>query len=1132
MQKNQTESERDSAPAFTYPEPSLKLRHLLFAACLASASLQARANDPEVSAIPLFASRHYDPNDEQGRGFKSFITGIGVKLVGPGKDLSEEIRQKLDNRDLREYFPDPSERRRIADRIAEGMRSRYLSRGYNNRNIVAATRYATSEMIVAVTKRVLEKEGLKDPKRAALWSGKILAPYHACASQARNYKEIGKCGEVVEADLVKNMGLAMSHEIPRQEFGPAYSRGRAQEYRACMARSRAVASQVKDCAFASVKNGARLYSRAKVIEAAKKELGEARAVKLAERVLPEFNRCLDAASDRPAFVKCADKLLGRAGSELAAEAIRNDPRLRAAVSKPEEIERLAAAGRTAFGRCFAENERGNVRDASGTLRTDNCESYVKMETIREVASAMILGRIEQNMPGSRPEEVARVRREVAHTLSGCWDSKKSEVDNATCLRKAAMKLATLVAGERLAREIPKDLLEKDPALKDRLLGAFAACLEKKLPANLFSASNVDSYTDACAAEVTRATALTVAETKVRAALSQVADQMPDEGVMNGLIDTFVKKAFAECLGQNPTKAKLDECSLRLQKNIASTLAQALLPFKVDEFLRQGGGLEAYGLDQAKKNELLAGVIKGHKECLRKNVKSVDSAVSEQEVNDCFKATIRDMALRLGPLEFERMAKANGVSTSDPAFAQLREQFSAELGACIDEKKARDFSVADYMGGLESCQARLSKSFTVKVAKHELSKTIQELISDASAGGERERLEKQLFASFDACMDKARDAAAREACVVKLRQDATLLLARSGVKSRALKELDVAELPDSLKDIEKKLDECLGRNEGAEACTKAYVKQSISVLGKLVLHKKMKEVLADTYAQHSPALKPLEDRFENCVSAVDGALDAAFLGKLDACAKKLGDDAVEMGLELALGGFAAPPADAPTASATETETAIEPAAELSDKQLADMMSRTFLCLNGQLSLETETSLENIDPESIEAELLKLIGAYVAEDLKSARGRYEEVLEGVKNDLAAAGPEASRRKLVDHLVKGGMADQLLKAMLRAELEKAVQALPADKQPPEALRKALLDKATLDRALSPSSMEKLRPGLSDRVLEPVLAGGASLRSSQVLKALREARKLAASEALASPEFQAWAEDPALRHLRDALK
>ena len=1116
----------------------MKLRLVLFAALIAASG--ARANDAEVNAIPLYASRTYDPNDEHGRGFRSFFTGIGVSLFGRNQDMSKEILKKLDQEDLRAYFPDPGERRRLADRIAAGMHSRYLDHGFNNRNLVLALRYATNEMISAVTRKVLEKEGLRDPARAALWSSKILAPYNACAAQARTHKEAGKCGEALEADLVKNLGLAMAHELPRQEFGPAYARGRAQEFRACMSRGRSGNAQVKDCAFGAVKTAAKAFSRAKVIEAARKELSAEAAAQLADRVLPEFHRCLDAARDRNQFVKCGDKLLGRAGSELAAAAIRADSRVRAAVKDPKEIDRLAAAGQAAFARCFSENERRNLRDGSGTLRTDNCENFVKMETVREVASAMILGRVEQNMPGARPEDVARVRREVSQTLTACWDSNKPERDNAACLRKAAMKLATLVARERIAREIPKDLLAKDPKLADRMVEAFARCLDKKLPANLFSASNVDSYTEACASEVFRDTALLVAEAKVREALGQVADQMPDETVMNGLIDTFVKKAFAECLGANPTAAKLDECSLRLQKNIASTLAQALLPFKVDEFLRQGGGPEAYGLDPQKKNELLAAVIKGHKECLKKTVKSTASDVSAQEVNDCFKATIKDLALRLGPLEFERMAKANGVAVTDPAFAGLRSEFSAALAACMDEKKARNFSVADYLGGLETCQARLSKDFTVRVAKHELSKTIRDLIADASAGGERERLEKELFTAFDACMDKAPNAQGREACVAKLREQATLLLARSAVKGRALKELEATELPPQLKAIETKLDECLNA-PGAkpEDCTRTYVKQSIATLGKLVLHKKMKDELKESYPQVAAGLKPLEERFEACVNAVDGNLDARFLEKIDACAKKLGEDAIEFALEALL---APPPAPAGTNTttntntntntATDTRTETETREELSDQNLADMMARTVLCLNGQLAHENETSLGAVDPESMEAELLKLIGAYVAHDLAKARGRYEEVLDGVRTDLSAAGPEASRRRLVDHLVKGGMADALLKTMLRSELEKAIAALPADKQPPEGLKRALLDKAVLDKALREESMVKLRPVMSDRVLEPVLASGASLRSSAVLKALREARKTAAAEALASPEFRQWENDPALRHLRDALK
>jgi hypothetical protein len=190
-----------------------------FGLIVETAQANVSRQDPEVAAIPLYTSRDYNPEDEQSRGFRSFFTGIGVSLFGRNQDMSKEILKKLDQEDLRIYFPKASERQRLADRISSEMHSRYLNRGFNNQNLVLALKYATTEMITAVTKRVLETEGMKDPSRAALWSNKILASFKACADRSRTHKEVGKCGEALEADLVKNLGLAKNSVRPIHVVG-------------------------------------------------------------------------------------------------------------------------------------------------------------------------------------------------------------------------------------------------------------------------------------------------------------------------------------------------------------------------------------------------------------------------------------------------------------------------------------------------------------------------------------------------------------------------------------------------------------------------------------------------------------------------------------------------------------------------------------------------------------------------------------------------------------------------------------------------------------------------------------------------------------------------------------------------
>lgn len=1072
---------------------------------LALAPARARAASTELDHIPLFQTSDYDPRDERGRGFKAFFTGLGVAIAGPGKDLKKQILTKLNTPELRTYFPTAGERERLADQISDGMYDRFLQHGYTNKNVVKATRYATSEIIVMVLQRVLAKEGQADPKRAGLWSRKILIPYHHCMIDSRTYKEGEKCGTALEADLVKNMGLAMTYEITRQKFGPAYAKARPREFAACVRENqRGANDRVKDCALKGVKSAAKEFGRARILEAAKKEVPHAVAVRIANAVMPGFERCLDETTERAGLEKCGDRVIGAAGAELAHEAILADKRVQLHF-QGEELKSLAGKARDAFARCMASNEKNNRRDPNGTLTTANCETFVKMETARSVSIEALKKTLEKNMPDNAEARAAALKS-ATNVLGRCWNSHKPEAANAPCLRSTAKNLAVSVARDKLTRELPPDVQEKDPAFRERLLATFDGCLEKRLPANLFIATNADAVADTCAKTLYREGAIQVAEVKVRAALGKVSDQLTSEDAMEPLVEVFVKQAFAKCLGEAPDAARLDVCSLKLQKNVAFSIAEGLLPFKVDEFFRQGGGLEAYELTLEDRRALLKAVIGRHKQCLKTEVKSLKSEESEKEVNECFKGTIRDLSLRMAPLELERMAKANGVAVKEDEFKKLREEFSADFAACLDEKK--DADVNEYLKGLEACQARITKAYTVKIAKAELTKQIRTVYPTAADADKVQKIEEDLFRAFDKCMSKATNGKAREECVLKLKADATVTLSRVGVSQRA--EAALGEVPETIKALEAKLDECLGTDAKKEVCATDYVRSASITLGKETLQKTAREELGPLYESASARITPLEKGFATCMNAIGGTLDKAFLLAAGECETKLGTDSINVLIDAK---------EALTPAKPEPEKrkiAGEEVSEVSEAGLADMISRTFLCLNGQLTPDTASSLANIDPESVEAELLKLIGGFVSYDLKQAKDKYESVLTQVSEDLKAAGPEQARRRLLGELVKGGMADQLLKSMIRTEIEKAVKSLPADRRPSSELEKSLLDRGTLDRLLDAQLMDKARPLLTAGVLEPVLLEGQTLRSSAVLRSLRSVREIGVQALLVDPAFE----------------
>jgi hypothetical protein len=1092
---------------------------ILLSLFLVSASYRARAAAPDdLSYVPLVLNAVYDPRLETGRGLKELFSSVGVMVAGPNTDLAKTFSEKLDDPALRIYFPDAAERSRAAQRMADEVKARFLSKGYTNQNMNAAMKAATDQLVALVVPRVLQKEGVKDSSRAKIWAAKILAPFDLCMGLAVSAIEGKKCTAPLEGALMKNVGLAMTFELSRQEFGQAAAAARPIDYEACLKPERAGAdSRVRSCAAAGVRKSASAFGRSRLLAVAQNKMPAPMANKLEARMMPDFDKCLSTTSDRGGFVKCGDKLIETAGAEIAAQAVLTDGRIAAYFPVPADRQRVADAGRAAFASCMSQNEKANRRDATGTLDTVSCENFVTAETERTVSGEVFRTTILKNLPDASPAARAASLKTANDRLAGCWNSHGTEKDNSTCLRAAARQTASELADNRLSAQLPPDA--RDPALHARLLKSFSGCFEKRLPADLFHSDAAASAASTCATDTLRAAALEVAEFKVRAALR---GKLEDPAAVDKLVTKRVRGDFGSCLGTAPpTNAHLDECSLSLQKNVALDSAAALVPRKIDNFFEKSGGLDSYGITIEQRQKMIDGALSAHQECLDQEVTTADS---NAELAGCFKNTVRELVLQLAKLELTKQAKANGLDVTATTFAQTTAELGASFSACLEKRRDSKFTLDEYLEGLNSCETELTKKFSSQLAKRELAGIARQVLGE-SAG----QIESKLGKSLDDCMVKASDSDASATCVVALRSEGTIEIAKAGVQARAAKEMN-GLVPAELTPVEAAFDACVAeKKKTTDECAVEYVKGSTKTLGHLVLTTQIaKEVGAKKTAKLGPEIQvKLENPFSQCVDSVNPTIDQKMLDALDVCGNRLTQNALDymmhhktdIAIESVLSYFR--PKPIPTGP--DKLFAKYGGNAVGQEELTGMMARTMLCLNDHPgSLEP---LKNLQPGSTEDQLVKLIGSYVSYDVNDARGEYESVLTKVSDELKAAGPVAARRKLLSLLTEQGAVDQLIKGLLKSDLQKSL----AGKGIPAGVTAKLTEKDFIDSAIPADLLSTLRAKMAMGVLDPVLVDGNSLKQPGVKRALLAVRADALEALLAAPNL--GADDLVKTQIRQAL-
>ena len=1056
----------------------------------------AKANPAELNRISLIRTDAYDPRREQGREFSAFTSSIGLSLFGglyasTALDIKKEVYDKLSTRDMRAYFPKEAERRQLAARIDGQVRSRFLSRGLSNEIVNAAIRYAVSDMAGTLVRRVMQNEGIKDSKRRELWANRLLIPFHACMKEARIYKEGMRCMEAFQADAVQNVGLAVSHEMVRQEMGAAYAKSSPDVYRRCIKPGQKGGDQrVKACVAMSVGQAAVGYGQAKLKAVAEAQI-PGRGDTIVARTAPAFKACLSKATTKTNFNACADSLTTSGGAEIAFEAILANAQVKENFPTEKARKPVAEAGRKEFVSCANAAKKAGRRDASGALDLEPCAHAVRMEAARRVALEVLRVNIEQTA-GAPAAEVARMQKEVAASLGACWKSTAPEDKNSDCLKDSVRKLVSTLASYKLDQELPARLLVKAPNIKADLLRTADGCLQEKLKGNLLEGGDVAGNVKSCAGPLLREAALKIASFQMG---EVIQGKSQDPELPRRLEKKFVQEKFGGCLGPSPSDEALARCSLDLRRDAGREVAVALFGEQMDKFLESGGGLKAYGQTEDDKKRFLEALFKNH-------VKGTN-AQAEAGLDACFKTSIERLATHLAGLEFARQVKQHMPDAKNlPKFTG---DFLAEFGACLAEKGPARFPVADYVTNIDACRLRLTKKYTLEMGRRQLAAAFDENLPDEVEGTpEKKRaFVESLTGQFEKCLNKvkAEDYEGRDACAANLRREATRTLVIAATRAQGKKLLNTGELPPAaISALENQYEACIAKSHDADACAKTQVQESAKAVAHLKLHHTMADMLGDDYRRFQPTLEKLEADYRACVDVLPVVkLSEAYVKGMEGCAKDLEDRGVDFSQRYL------------------RDKMVNRRMSDQEKALALSAAEVVPCLNVLAVPKPfdENFMERFDPEGTFDILAKLAGDYINYDAEQAGDDYEAVLRQLVEDLRAAGPKEARKKLLDALIQRGMVDQLLKSMIRAEIKRALAELPPSDRLPDSVVEALLNKDLLNKVMGPELMARFRPFMAERILGPVLIEGKSMKAPAQAAAIGTLKSQIADALLASKDF-----------------
>ncbi|MCM2322062.1 MAG: hypothetical protein NDJ90_02255, partial [Oligoflexia bacterium] len=655
---------------------------------------------------------------------------LDVASLGFGSKIKAAIQQRLEEQfesspEIRQLYPAQSDRRQVVRKIIADIDRRYPDAPkwphsevtWTNEKLNDVIRLVGRGVVNAVVDRAFTNFEIKDQKRHAAWSSKILGPFDACIRSAKTVLESQVCWESTQAGRGPNVALGLSHELLRGSVLSSVADVKFKEgvhatgdrhFRRCMEHG----GKAQDCVLGAIQGGVVSVSRLKLEEKLAPAIGKAKYQALIEgdRVWPPYEACVRTAQDSLTIQSCIDRLVANAGTAAVNDIVLAHPRVVEAL--PKEIERKAFVAELkseAVFKACVEEQLAQGKRVDGMLDVGPCELTVENRVTRAVLGKMFRASVQEKLGRGDSHENTIVASGMGE-LDRCWSDRIDEADRTRCLRGAILRVGEGVASRTLELRIPSGLRAEKPRLQPELEQGFSKCLREKAPQDILDAAKRDAAITFCSGALRKQTALPAAEYQLGEAFrARLSKQM-----LETLLKTRVRTDFAACLGDAPTDQTLGKCAVALTKRASTFAAKSIIPETLHGYFAEQGIV--LSKDRQKEFEkFLSDNLSQLNSCFDREltVEQFDDMGGVAE--GCFKKNIRPIAnylaqlqfdLQTGPLYMKRQAK----------WLELRKSLMAEIDFCAAQGLEQAKEIKDYIEHVQGCGNRLALHASELVGK--------------------------------------------------------------------------------------------------------------------------------------------------------------------------------------------------------------------------------------------------------------------------------------------------------------------------------------------------------------------------------------------------------------------------------
>jgi hypothetical protein len=807
-----------------------------------------------------------------------------------------------------------------------------------------------------------------------------------------------------------------------------------------------------------------------------------------QKVPAVYRRCLGASAQDSRVKPCIVSSMRSAAENFGVDQV-------SAVAQrqvPAAAKAVAARVRPGFARCL-----GGAKDRAGF---GNCADALVASAGAEIAAEAVKANPQVLTYFPNSESRARLAASAKLEFTECMAEvkknnqrdEKGTLATEPCALRVKLGVASTVAKALFAANL-KNVQGLEPAQKSEIERAATRQLD-----GCWNPRGSMAENNACMGSAIESLVTAVAEAKLARELpATLRAQRPSlmNNLLNGLRACMKTELPANIFEATNAAEKVEQCAAGLLREAARSVAAHQL-----EVVLHGKSADA-GAPARLVGQL---VTKDFSACL-------GPLPNEKIVTGCSADLKRSAGIEVAKLlfreEFDKFISINGGLASLGLTKDAQDAYLAGLlsrhESCLNEKIKREKPL-DVDAAVDSC----FKGSIEGLASYLADVVFGQRLKENLPGGKAPEIYRRFAKDFTGCLREKNDpqftvnqyVAHINACKKRLQTPYTLEIAIEATRAQGRQVMNGGELPQALAKLEDKLKICLEERE-PEVCAKEHAQNAAKLLGSIKLRRTLGDALgAKEFASSRREIDDLEKKFFACVDRlpVQKAQDD-FLRELTACGREIEEQGI---------GFV----QRKLASWME-----QPNLSPEQKKISMAVAQVLPCFDTVMPASPidADAIVALDPEGMLRPIAQAIADYINYEGENAKADLSKVISQLESDLAAAGPPEARRRLVDLLLQSGMLDRFLKSMALAAVRTSLRELPKEEQLPAALTKVLLDRATIEQALTPAIMDQLRPVMSEKILKPLLLEGRSLLDPAQKLAAEQLVQKVASALLDSPEF-----------------